>query len=50
MDRSLSCLPQVSEVSRKVFAAVGSLRRFRNFLPTATKIALAQTLLLPILD
>lgn len=27
-----------------------SLRRLRNFLPTATKVALAQSLLLPILD
>jgi hypothetical protein len=29
---------------------VGSLRRLRNFLPIATKIALVQSLFLPILD
>ncbi|CAG9785729.1 unnamed protein product [Diatraea saccharalis] len=29
---------------------VGSLRRLRNFLPTATKISIAQSLLLPVLD
>jgi hypothetical protein len=50
MDRTLSWVPQMSEVSRKMFASVGSLRRLRNFLPLATKIALAQSLLLPILD
>lgn len=50
MDQSLSWAPQVSEVSRRMFAAIASLRRLRNFLPYATKIALAQSLLLPILD
>ncbi|CAK1590978.1 unnamed protein product [Parnassius mnemosyne] len=49
-DRTLSWGPQVSEVSRRMFAAVGSLRRLRNFLPIPTKVALAQSLLLPILD
>lgn len=33
-----------------MFASAGALRRLRNFLPTTTKIALAQSLLLPILD
>lgn len=37
-------------VSRKLFSSAGSLRRLRNFLPTSTKIALAQSLLLPIID
>lgn len=50
VDRTLSWSPHVSEVSRKMFAAVGSLRRLQNFLPFATKVALAQSLLHPILD
>lgn len=33
-----------------MFAAYGALRRLRNFLPIPTKIMLAQSLLLPILD
>lgn len=33
-----------------MFASLGSLRRLRSFLPLATRIALAQSLLLPILD
>lgn len=50
LDSHLSWEPQLAEVSRKVFASAASLRRLRNFLPTATKTALAQSLLLPILD
>ncbi|XP_062531624.1 probable RNA-directed DNA polymerase from transposon BS isoform X1 [Bombyx mori] len=50
IDKNLSWNAQIKEVSRKVFASAGSLRRLRNFLPTATKTALAQSLLLPILD
>lgn len=50
IDRTLSWIPQIGEVSRKMFASMGSLRRLRNFLPLATKIALAQSLLMPILD
>ncbi|CAK1584654.1 unnamed protein product [Parnassius mnemosyne] len=49
-DKFLSWAPQISEVSRRMFASVGSLRRLSNFLPIPTKIALAQSLLLPILD
>ena len=49
-DMTLSWKPQVAEVSRKIFAAYWSLKRLRNFLPTSTKITLAQSLLLPILD
>ncbi|KAJ2941417.1 hypothetical protein O0L34_g3626 [Tuta absoluta] len=49
-DSSLSWSQQVSEVSRKIFAAAGSLKRWKNLLPVKTKIQLAQTLLLPILD
>lgn len=50
IDRCLSWGPQMDEVSRRMFASASSLRRLRNFLPTATKTALAQSLLLPILD
>lgn len=50
IDSNLSWNKQLQEVSRKLFASAGSLRRLRNFLPTNTKIALAQSLLLPILD
>lgn len=50
IDKQLSWGPQLSEISRRMFASMGSLRRLRNFLPIATKISLAQSLLLPILD
>lgn len=50
IDKDLSWGPQLQEVSRKLFASAGALRRLRNFLPTATKSAHAQSLLLPILD
>ena len=50
IDHNMSWDPQVSEVSRKMFASVGYLFRLRNFLPIPTKIVLAQSLLLPILD
>ena len=50
LDNNMSWDSQVSEVSRKIFASLGSLRRLRNFLPIPTKISLANTLLLPILD
>lgn len=49
-DHTLSWIPQVNEVSRKIFAASHSLRRLQNFLPYSTKVTLAQSLLLPILD
>ena len=50
MDKHLSWEPQIVEVSKKIYAASASLRRLRNFLPIPTKIALANSLLLPILD
>ncbi|KAJ8711529.1 hypothetical protein PYW07_014674 [Mythimna separata] len=50
IDKNFSWTAQLQEVSRKLYASAASLRRLRNFLPTATKIALAQSLLLPILD
>ncbi|KAG6453237.1 hypothetical protein O3G_MSEX008037 [Manduca sexta] len=49
-DRCLSWGPQLTAVSRRLFASAASLKRLRNFLPTATKIALAQTLLLSVFD
>lgn len=50
IDQHLTWGPQLEAVSRKLYASAGSLRRLRNFLPTATKVALAESLLLPILD
>lgn len=50
LDSCFSWGPQLTAVSRKVFASGASLRRLRNFLPTATKVTLAQSLLHPILD
>lgn len=49
-DTTLSWRTQVDEVRKKMFAAYGALRRLQNFLPIPTKIMLAQSLLLPILD
>lgn len=49
-DKGLTWGPQLAITSRKMFASASSLRKLRNFLPTTTKIALAQSLLLPILD
>lgn len=50
MDNCMSWQPQIQSVARKMFASAASLNRLRNFLPTATKAALAQSLLFPILD
>ena len=50
MDSSLSWVPHISEVSKKFVAVICRLRRWKNLLPTKTKIFLAQTLLLPLLD
>lgn len=50
VDNTLSWVPQVADVSRKIFATVRSLNRWKNFLPIKTKITLANSLLLPILD
>ncbi|XP_034824832.2 uncharacterized protein [Maniola hyperantus] len=50
IDSSFSWIPQTNYVSRRLFAAVGSLKRWKNLLPIKTKISLAETLLLPILD
>ena len=50
VDSSLSWTPQVSELSRKLYCAIGRLKRWKNILPIKTKINLAHALLLPILD
>lgn len=50
IDNNLTWAPQVAEVSRKVFATISSLKRWKNFLPFKTKVALANSLLLPLLD
>lgn len=49
-DSTLSWTNHIAEVSRKVFAAMGSLRRWKNLLPVKTKVELAQSLIFPILD
>ncbi|CAH2086951.1 unnamed protein product [Euphydryas editha] len=50
LDQTLSWSAQLKEVSRKTFAALSSLRRLKSFLPIPTKIMLANSLLLSILD
>lgn len=50
MDKNMSWDPHLAELSRKMFASAASLRRLGNFLPTSTKVMLAQSLLLLILD
>jgi len=50
MDNHLSWDVHIAEVSKKMFASFQSLKRLQKFLPHQTKITLAQSLLLPILD
>ena len=50
MDSAFCWSPHVSELSRKIFCTIGSLRRWKNLLPLKTKISLAHALLLPVLD
>lgn len=50
MDSNLNWTAQVNEVSRKFFASLHAILRFKNFLPVSTKIALVNSLLLPIID
>ncbi|CAG9104276.1 unnamed protein product [Plutella xylostella] len=50
MDCTLSWIPQVDAVSKKMFASFHSLKRLQYFLPLNTKVTLAQSLLFPILD
>ena len=50
MDSTFSWSPNVSELSRKIFCAIGRLRKCKNLLPLKIKLSLSHTLLLPILD
>ena len=50
MDNTLSWDSQISHVSRKIFATMGSLKKWKKFLPIKTKILLTTSLLLPIID
>lgn len=50
IDNQLSWSSHIKELSKKIYVTYRSLNRLRNFLPIATKVSLAQSLLLPILD
>ncbi|CAG9107573.1 unnamed protein product [Plutella xylostella] len=50
IDEYLSWEQQLEKVSRKVYASLHSMLRLKNFLPQHTKLALVNSLLLPILD
>lgn len=50
IDQTLSWGPHIGEVSRKIHASLHSLKRLQNFLPLGTRLLLAQSLLLPLLD
>ena len=50
LDSELSWRPHITELSRRLFLSSKSLWRLKNFLPIATKVKLAESLLLPILD
>ncbi|CAG9131211.1 unnamed protein product [Plutella xylostella] len=50
IDQNLSWEPQLDKVSRKIYASLHSLLRMKNFLPQHTKLALVNSLLLPIID
>ncbi|KAG7304918.1 hypothetical protein JYU34_010320 [Plutella xylostella] len=50
IDDHLSWVPQIDNVSRRIYASMHSLIRLKNFLPFKTKLSLATSLLLPILD
>ncbi|CAH2230256.1 jg20005 [Pararge aegeria aegeria] len=50
LDRELSWTVHVKELSQKVFVAMSSLRRLQSFLPIPTKVMLAHSLFLSILD
>ncbi|CAH2211320.1 jg25848 [Pararge aegeria aegeria] len=50
IDSNLTWSAHINQVSKRMHYVVHSLRRLQNFLPLHTKIMLAQSLLLPILD
>ena len=49
-DNNLSWRAHVTEICKKVHYSFHSLKRLQKFLPLNTKITLAQTLLLPLID
>lgn len=49
-DNQLSWTGHINDISRRVNFSFQSLKRLQKFLPLETKITLAQTLLLPLLD
>ena len=50
VDSTFSWASHISELSRKMYYTMGRLKRWKNLLPIQTKISLASSLLLPILD
>lgn len=50
LDETLSWNHQVKAISKKVFRAWSSLKRLRNLLPIPTKVIIAESLILSILD
>ena len=50
MDINLSWEVHIADVSKRVFYSFQSLKRLQKFLPFHTKVALAQSLLLPLID
>lgn len=50
LDSHLTWGAQITNISRKIFSSLHSLNKLKNFLPIKAKIALVQSLLLPILD
>lgn len=50
MDCHLSWASHINEVSKRFHYSLHSLKRLQNFLPHQTKILLAQSLLLPLID
>lgn len=49
-DQHLSWAAHVDNISKKIFSSLHSLKRLQNFLPFNTKVMLAKSLLLPIID
>lgn len=50
LDSNFSWTPHVNEISKRTYSAFHSLRRLQHFLPLKTKISLAQSLLLSLID
>lgn len=50
MDSTLSWTSHINDISRRMYFSYHSLKRLQYFLPFNTKIMLAQSILLPILD